>query len=1169
MYRGSRLLRSLRLSTVSATVALLVVAAGMRPAPAQESTGDETAPVPVVDTISDRELENLPAEEKEREVTSMRTQGSRTFATPEGHYRTELFTHSIHHRDGEGAWQPIDDTLVSSTKASYEWENAANRYTLLLPEDLSEAPVLVEEGGHWVAMSLPGAAAAGAAAQEEATYDEALPGVSLSYAATPDAVKESIVLEGPKSPSTIEFVLKASPGLAPAKTADGGVVLLTPEGQVAFTFSPPFMVDSAEPEPAVSSDVSLEVGKKGGNLTLAVVADEKWLASPDRVWPVTIDPTTTFPTPGKDCFISSDQPNTSSCGVNRVRVGYNGTGKRRGLVVFNMGEIPRQAVVLDADFTMELVNTTTILQADYDVHRLTNTWNNSATWNRYNGDSPWATPGGDFSPGLFGTRNLGFTTGPKTWNLTELTQQWINGISVNHGMLIKQRGENVTNVLAFASDEDPSLPAPKLEVTWSHFLGEQRYYTFEEQRLNEAMHVHVNVTNGNLVLHEEDLGVAGTGLDLKVDRYFNNLSVEETRLGPGWVLGTGPEVRLIELASGHVAYHGPSGYRVRFKKGEGGNYVSPTGVDADLEKKNFGWDLEFHSKEVFHFAENGNLLRHEDKNGNDITYTYDNDRRLLDIVDTQGRQVTFQYTGARMTKMTDVAGGREYRYGYDADGRLATYTDPENATPTQFIYTTGGSLRRIIDPRGNSTLMTYDDQRRVTSITRVTNPQNDTGPRTDFIYELSDSRCPDEADTVTEVNDPRRNLTRYCHDEGAKVHEVIDAKGNSTTKKYNANSNVSEFTEAGAPAAYLFQWDTDGGDDLEGIAMPTGGQASMEYNDTEKNPHFPTEVWDFQTKDDAPATYTYDYDDNGNLKEVTASDLYDPWFSYEYNLPGKGTLKKITDGRGNETLFSYDPGGNLTEIDPPGPHGTLQFTYDAISRVRTMTDGRGRISTFTYDKLDRLVRIDYDDATFITYTYDPNGNLTRRRDAAGTWQFSYDQLNRMTAQQNPLPAEAISYTYDPAGNMETITDAGGTLTYSYDETNLMDGISDPVEGHLTFSYNKRYLRTRATYPNGLKLGFAWDDSRRLCNTAATTGTLPAPADFGCDTVVSSPMEQFRYDYQSPGELDTTLRQEVTDKAGRQTTYTYDDIARRPGRSRASSTRSSRSTAGTSATVSQS
>ncbi|HSH61874.1 MAG TPA: hypothetical protein VK988_19945, partial [Acidimicrobiales bacterium] len=84
------------------------------------------------------------------EVDALRTQTSRTFATPDGSMETELSQASLHYADASGAWQPIDNTLVASEDPGYAVRNRANRLQVRLPADVGSAPVRVGEGPRWV-----------------------------------------------------------------------------------------------------------------------------------------------------------------------------------------------------------------------------------------------------------------------------------------------------------------------------------------------------------------------------------------------------------------------------------------------------------------------------------------------------------------------------------------------------------------------------------------------------------------------------------------------------------------------------------------------------------------------------------------------------------------------------------------------------------------------------------------------------------------------------------------------------------------------------------------------------------------------------------------------------------------------------------------------------------
>ena len=77
--------------------------------------------------------------------------------------------------------------------------------------------------------------------------------------------------------------------------------------------------------------------------------DPAWLGSPQRSFPVTVDPTVSVLGPVMDCMIASDAPSTSDCGSVRTVVGTGGGAEYRAILRFGVdaqSTIPKDAVVL-------------------------------------------------------------------------------------------------------------------------------------------------------------------------------------------------------------------------------------------------------------------------------------------------------------------------------------------------------------------------------------------------------------------------------------------------------------------------------------------------------------------------------------------------------------------------------------------------------------------------------------------------------------------------------------------------------------------------------------------------------------------------------------------------------------------------------------------------------
>jgi RHS repeat-associated protein len=141
----------------------------------------------------------------------------------------------------------------------------------------------------------------------EVVYRDVLDGVDLSYAVEPALVKESMVLdEAPSAAPEYRWVLSA-PGLSVRPDDAGGFEIVDAEGVVRFSVPTPIMWDSAgvegvrEPEVA---PVAASVEPYGDDWLLTLRPDYAWLTDADRVYPVTVDPSTAWGASNRKSFKS-------------------------------------------------------------------------------------------------------------------------------------------------------------------------------------------------------------------------------------------------------------------------------------------------------------------------------------------------------------------------------------------------------------------------------------------------------------------------------------------------------------------------------------------------------------------------------------------------------------------------------------------------------------------------------------------------------------------------------------------------------------------------------------------------------------------------------------------------------------------------------------------------
>jgi RHS repeat-associated protein len=129
-------------------------------------------------------------------------------------------------------------------------------------------------------------------------YFDVLDGVDLAYEVEQSQVKESMILsEAPQTAPVYEWVLSA-PGMVVRPDSFGGFEIVDSDGVVRFSIPTPVMWDSSgvdgesEPESAVVAATVEPYAEGEWLLTLA--PDFGWLSDEDRVYPVTVDPTTSY-----------------------------------------------------------------------------------------------------------------------------------------------------------------------------------------------------------------------------------------------------------------------------------------------------------------------------------------------------------------------------------------------------------------------------------------------------------------------------------------------------------------------------------------------------------------------------------------------------------------------------------------------------------------------------------------------------------------------------------------------------------------------------------------------------------------------------------------------------------------------------------------------------------
>lgn len=128
-----------------------------------------------------------------------------------------------------------------------------------------------------------------------------------------------------------------------------------------------------------------------------------------------------------------------------------------------------------------------------------------------------------------------------------------------------------------------------------------------------------------------------------------------------------------------------------------------------------------------------------------------------------------------------------------------------------------------------------------------------------------------------------------------------------------------------------------------------------------------------------------------------------------------------TDGRGTTTRLEYDAIGVLTrEIQPISASDSIQTTF-----------GYGLAGRPDDRDLPLSITGPVGDSSF---TYNADGRMASRQDAAGTTSYTYDGAGRLATLANATAGTQMAYTYNTLSQVEKITYGlnGNTRNFTFD-----------------------------------------------------------------------------------------------------------------------------------------
>ena len=556
-----------------------------------------------------------------------------------------------------------------------------------------------------------------------------------------------------------------------------------------------------------------------------------------------------------------------------------------------------------------------------------------------------------------------------------------------------------------------------------------------------------------------------------------------------------------------------------------GTYLPPTGVAATLTETTSGglptgYTLTMRHGNTILFDGTGRATTIRDPYNKELTLAYDTtpEKKLSNVTDAYSRSLTFNYTGTRLTGVSDST-GRGVTYSHDATGKkLESVTDVESKTT---YYDTDVSFRVWRHRDHDNRVITenvFDSQDRVVE-------QKAMGDATRLwkLYHTGSSTIEqDPAGGRREFQwDEKHRLVAQVDQMGRKISFTYDGQdhrlrtklplGQVSESVYDAFHNATSVTVAPTEAD---------------LAVPASRRVTQLFYDPATQ-HLDYAI-DPRNKTSQVRYNAYHQLDQAISAEgvKVESEFYAVGHAHAGLLWKKHVYRDATNK--DTTTFAYDSNGHVQRIDYPDSTN-VQFTHNARGDMLTSTDQRGHTTTFQHNSR-RQPRF-----TFLPQVNGTTYQSEQQYDNAGNPSISIDAYSNTTTTLFNALRKPGTTTYQDTT----------TLTRDYDERDWLETVTDHLSHASTRSFHADGQPHEVFDPLTRKRVVSTYDGNGRPEYSSTpkpnTGTGRATSQteytgFGEVFKAHDPLGNFtQFQYDSGGNLQTR-----TNKRNHAWTFTYND-----------------------------
>ena len=673
----------------------------------------------------------------------------------------------------------------------------------------------------------------------------------------------------------------------------------------------------------------------------------------------------------------------------------------------------------------------------------------------------------------------------------------------------------------------------------------------------QATKAPVIISSGNKVKDEVDFEIAGQGGLSFSRRYNKSLSTNSQLFGLGW--STAFDAKLVFGYSGStlnsVTLYRPDGSRQLYTWNTSPPRWDDTKPESIAWLENLGsngwlWHNEQRGTETYNTS--GQLTSIKDEFGIGWTQAYNGSNKLATATSTGGRQISFGWTGSRVTSVT-APNGAAYTYAYTGNQVLSRVTFPTGGR-RDYLYE--GSPERLIGIQVDGvrhTAYTYDGSGKVASSGLVHTGSVSNAEKLSFTYDASSTTVTNMLGASTryiyadvmgnrKIQRVERSGVTNCpntaaqtfYDGNGYVDYTLDWRGIKTDYSYNAKGQLLDITTGLNDARpqdrqkTIYDWDSPGNritgvrtyggaylssvNEIVNVYYGSGGaigrlQSQTIYNRSAQG--VPNES--------RATSWQYTFHANGLIQTVTEDGpVPGTTDAIVSTYSSAGDLLSVRNGLNHTVSYGGHNGlGIPTTITDANNHLFNQDldSLGRVYRVRDTVNGSERSTTKLFNTFNLPTKITFADGTSNTYSYDAAARLTGVRQdtpdypqdgASSTYDgitYGYNALSKVTGVSKyrtkvQMKTDANGFIIKPV-QYEYITQTHYTHTYEYDSIGRLTGDKGPDGQNVQTRYDANGNVATVTDALNRVTSYGYDSQdRRISETDPSNAVTQIAYDEG-------------------------------------------------------------------------